>query len=456
MSALEKLTEIQDKNKSMICLGLDLDAKRMPAECAKSIKGMYEFAMNIIEATKDCVCAYKPNMAFYENMGHEGLSLLESILNRMPSNVSVVLDGKRGDIGNTASFYAEAMFKQMNADWVTLNPYMGYDALRPFLEYKNKGIFVLCLTSNTGSKDFQLIDIDGKPLYRVVAEKVDYWNKEDNCGLVVGATQPEQLKEIRSVSGDMPLLIPGVGAQGGSLEKAAVYGTDNFKKSALINVSRSVLYASNGDDYAERAREEVLKLNSVIDKLRSGDVNLEEMEKERQEVEKSTEAPKVSVTVPEVKKELPTEAPAVTDTPNQADDTASTTEIKIDPPAATSHQEQVSPPPPPTRPEAQPATSQEQVQSESRPPAQPGRTPAPMPTPPPPLQANPDILKRNRENAEKRQEGSSGQPRQGENRSNNNNRFNPRRNNRNNRNRFHRQDNRNSQNNNSKPPEKSN
>ncbi len=268
MSAVEKLQAIQEKNKSYICLGLDLDPKKMPPDSTLSIKSMYEFAMNIIEATKDHVCAYKPNLAFYEHLGHDGLSLLESIVKRMPENIPLILDCKRGDIGNTASFYAEAMFDKMNADWVTLAPYMGYDSMRPFLEYKDKGIFVLCLTSNSGSKDFQLLDVGGKPLYEVVAEKVDYWNKENNCGLVVGATNPEQLKDIRVIAKDMPLLIPGVGVQGGSLEKSLLYGTDNFTKPAVINVSRSVLYASNGADYADKARDELIKLNNQSKKLK--------------------------------------------------------------------------------------------------------------------------------------------------------------------------------------------
>lgn len=275
MSAVEKLKEIQDKNKSMICLGLDLDPKRMPVEYTKSTKGMYDFVMEIIEATSDMVCAYKPNLAFYENRGAEGISLLTSIVEHMPEEVVIILDGKRGDIGNTASFYAEAMYRRWKADWVTLSPYMGYDSMRPFLEYEDKGIFVLCLTSNTGSKDFQHLIIEGKPLYQVVAEKVAYWNKDNNCGLVVGATQPEHLKELRTIAENMPLLIPGVGAQGGSLEKAAVYGTDNFQKLAVINVCRSVLYASAGEDFAQKAREELQKLNDTVKGLRSGEIQLE-------------------------------------------------------------------------------------------------------------------------------------------------------------------------------------
>jgi len=270
MSALKDLQKIQAENKSIICLGLDLDPRRMPGEYAKTVKGMFEFAVRIIDATKDLVCAYKPNLAFYESIGAEGWSLLRLLVGRIPDSIPVIADCKRGDIGNTAAHYADAMFKQLKASWVTLNPYMGYDSLRPFIEHKDKGVFILCLTSNPGSKDFQILNVGDKPLYQVVAEKVAYWNKERNCGLVVGATNPEQLRQLRDLAGDMPLLIPGVGAQGGSLEEAATFGTADFTKTAVINVSRSVLYASKGDDFAERARAELEKLNRVVDSVRSG------------------------------------------------------------------------------------------------------------------------------------------------------------------------------------------
>jgi orotidine-5'-phosphate decarboxylase len=364
MFALDKLKNIQDQNKSMICLGLDPDPKRMPQEYSKSIKGMYEFLVKIIDSTKDIVSAYKPNMAFYENRGHDGISLLESVLKKIPSDVPIILDGKRGDIGNTASFYAEAMFKQMNADWVTLNPYMGYDALRPFLEFKDKGIFVLCLTSNTGSKDFQLLDVNGKPMYQVVAEKVDYWNKDDNCGLVIGATKPEQLKEIRKISGNMPLLIPGVGAQGGSLEKAAVYGTDNFKKIALINVSRSVLYASDGEDFAERAGEELQKLNETVQKLQSGDIDINQLDRQQEENAKTEpEGDTEKITVP-TESHLENQSSEI-DAENVNSENQTTIEQK----------------------------------SESTPTEE--KTPPPLPTPPEPLPPNPEVLQRNQEQKEK-------------------------------------------------------
>ncbi len=278
MNALDKLLKAQAKNRSMICVGLDLDTKRMPQEYTKSTKGMFDFACKLIEATADQVAAYKPNVAFYESLGHEGMSLLRQIVTRIPEHIPVIIDAKRGDIGNTAQHYAQSLYDYFNADWVTLNPYMGYDSLRPFIEHKDKGAFILCLTSNSGSKDFQMLSVEGKPLYAVVADKVAYWNKARNLGLVVGATAPEQLVEVRELAGEMPLLIPGVGAQGGSLDLAAVNGTAGFQKPALINVSRSVLYASDGTDFAQKARAELLRLNEEVNRLRSGKADSDQPE----------------------------------------------------------------------------------------------------------------------------------------------------------------------------------
>lgn len=269
MNATKKIVEIQEKTGSMICVGMDLDRKRMPQNHNATIKGMYDFAVKIIEATSDIVAAYKPNLAFYEELGAEGWSLLEKIIKKIPGDNVIIADGKLGDIGNTAQHYAAAVFERLGADWVTLNPYMGYDAIRPFLDYQGKGAFILCLTSNTGSRDFQLMHVVNKPIYMHVAEKVSYWNKENNLGLVVGATHSNQLADIRSVAGEMAILIPGVGAQGGDLEKAVRGGTNNFKQPALVNVSRSVLYASQEDNFAEAARAEVEKLNTMISGFKS-------------------------------------------------------------------------------------------------------------------------------------------------------------------------------------------
>ncbi len=445
MSAIEKLTAVQEKNNSYICLGLDLDPKKMPSDSTLSIKSMYEFAMNIVEATKDHVCAYKPNIAFYEHLGHDGLSLLESIVNRIPDNIPIILDCKRGDIGNTASFYAEAMFERMNADWVTLSPYMGYDSMRPFLEYEDKGIFVLCLTSNSGSKDFQLLDVGGKPLYEIVAEKVDYWNKENNCGLVVGATNPEQLKELRVIAKEMPLLIPGVGAQGGSLEKSLLYGTDNFKKLAVINVSRSVLYASNGSDYAEKARDELIKLNTESQKIKAGEIT-ETTEQKPEQVQQESETktqvqgftppPQSAQAEKPVEQAIPVEQPSppsapqqetTSDTPTpsvgQTNDQEQTSQsaAQVTPESektSEESQQQIEPiktsPPLPTPPsipqenrvqQEQDAQPEKQEQIETIKPveqSEPKRTPPPLPTPPPILPPNPEVMRRNREEQERR------------------------------------------------------
>ncbi|HSH00603.1 MAG TPA: orotidine-5'-phosphate decarboxylase, partial [candidate division Zixibacteria bacterium] len=258
----------QTKNNSLLCIGLDIDPRRAPNEYNSNPKGLFDFARAIIEATKDLVAAYKPNLAFFEAMGADGWSLLRTICDRIPEEITIILDAKRADIGNTSAQYAAALFKQFRADWVTVNPYMGHDSIRPFLDYKDRGVFVLCLTSNPGSVDFQMLESDGKPLYMHVCEKARQWNSNENVGLVVGATHPDHLAAIRERAADMPLLIPGIGAQGGALERAVMDGTANFTRPALLNVSRSVLYASDGPDFAEKARESAERTLKQINALR--------------------------------------------------------------------------------------------------------------------------------------------------------------------------------------------
>jgi orotidine-5'-phosphate decarboxylase len=201
-------------------------------------------------------------------MGSEGLSLLKTICDRIPPEVTLILDAKRADIGNTSAQYAAALYKNFKADWVTVNPYMGHDSLRPFLDYRDRGVFVLCLTSNPGSADFQMLDCGGQPLYMRVCEKARQWNTNNNVGLVVGATHPDQLAQIRNSADEMPLLIPGIGAQGGALERAVIDGSANFTRPALLNVSRSVLYASDGEDFAEKARASAENTLKQINALR--------------------------------------------------------------------------------------------------------------------------------------------------------------------------------------------
>ncbi len=263
MSFLEKLAKISLKNRSLLCVGLDPDPALMPEKI-----GVFEFNKAIIDATADFVCAYKPNMAFYEAMGHEVVEELHETISYIPREIPVIIDAKRGDIGNTAKAYARSLFDRFNADAITASPYLGYDSLEPFIERRERGIFILCRTSNKGAADFQSLPVgkDGKLLYEVVAEKVNEWNKYGNLGLVVGATYPEELMQIRKSYPQMPLLIPGVGAQGGELEQVVKYGVDKGRQRTIINSSRQVLYASRDKDFAAAAAKAARELRDRINK----------------------------------------------------------------------------------------------------------------------------------------------------------------------------------------------
>ncbi|PPD57887.1 orotidine-5'-phosphate decarboxylase [Dehalogenimonas etheniformans] len=260
MNFLTKITGARRHNQSCLCVGLDPEPGKLPAGI-----GVFEFCKGIIDATYDLVCAYKPNAAFFEALRDDGCSTLKKVINTVPNNIPVILDAKRGDIGNTAKAYARSAFDELGANAVTVNPYMGFDSLEPFIEYSDKGIFVLCRTSNPGAADFQSLDCGGKPLYQVVADKVESWNRQGNLGLVVGATQPDELKAIRDAHPTLPLLIPGVGAQGGSLELSVKYGNTGDGL-GIINVSRQIIYASSGPDFAAAARTAALKLRDEINR----------------------------------------------------------------------------------------------------------------------------------------------------------------------------------------------
>lgn len=267
MNFVDKLLAASRKNKSLLCVGLDPDPKLMPDI------GIFEFNKAIVEATSEVVCAYKPNLAFYEALGMKGLEALRQTIEFIPDHIPVIGDAKRGDIGNTAKAYARGLFDVFGFDAATVNPYLGFDSIEPFIEYQDKGIFILCRTSNPGAKDFQnFADANGSHLYETVARKASEWNIYGNIGLVVGATYPQELKEIRSFCPDMPLLIPGVGAQGGDLALAVRDGVDAYGEKAIINVSRQVLYASAGKDFAEAAlrtaRDLRDRINEVIKQIR--------------------------------------------------------------------------------------------------------------------------------------------------------------------------------------------
>ena len=267
MKFVDKLLAASRKNKSLLCIGLDPDPALMPRV------SISEFNKAIVAATSDLVCAYKPNLAFYEALGIEGLQALQETIDCIPDHIPIIGDGKRGDIGNTAKAYARSLFEFFGFDAATVNPYLGFDSIEPFLKYEDRGIFILCRTSNPGAVDFQNVSgAEGRPLYELVARKAREWNMRDNIGLVVGATYPQELREIRRLCPDMPLLIPGVGAQGGDLALAVTDGVDAHREKAIINVSRQVLYASSDKDFAEAgwrvARDLRDKMNDIISQIK--------------------------------------------------------------------------------------------------------------------------------------------------------------------------------------------
>ena len=266
MKFKDKLIKAASINKSWLCVGLDPDLQKMPDMLEKSPDGIRQFLKAIIDSTKDLVCAYKPNSAFYEQFGAEGIALLKEIIDYIPDNIPVILDAKRGDIGNTSKMYAITAFESLGADAITVHPYMGIDSVGPFLDYEDKGVFILCLTSNPSSGDFQKQVVgDSNMFYKLVAETALKWNKNDNVGLVVGATRAEELKGVRKIAGEhVPILIPGVGAQGGDLEQSLLNGGNKSGQLAIINVSRSVLYPSKDNDYAEKSWTEAQNLVSSI------------------------------------------------------------------------------------------------------------------------------------------------------------------------------------------------
>jgi orotidine-5'-phosphate decarboxylase len=265
----EKLAAASRRNHSLLCVGLDTDPDRLP-----TATDVYEFNRDIIEATADLVCAYKPNIAFYEALGTDGLDALKKTRDCVPPDIPVIIDAKRGDIGNTARAYARALFDHLGFDAVTASPYLGFDSLEPFIERRDRAVFVLCRTSNAGATDFQSLpcrtESGERTLFEVVAEKVDQWNQFGNLGLVVGATYPEELKLIRQRYPDMLLLIPGVGAQGGDLSLTVSYGADAGRQRTIVNSSRQIIYASKGPDFAAAARAAALemrdRMNECLDR----------------------------------------------------------------------------------------------------------------------------------------------------------------------------------------------
>lgn len=254
----DKFTEIKNRKKSLLCVGLDPELEKLPDVCHKTHEGIFEFCSEIIKSTAAYAAAFKINFAFFERFGAEGWQMINNLRSEIPEDCLTIADAKRGDIGNSAKHYAEAIFGQLGFDAATVNPYMGRDSADPFLNWADRGIFFLGHTSNPGAQDFQYFNENDRPLYAFVAETVEQWNKlYNNCGLVVGATKPEKLQEIRQVAPKLTFLIPGIGAQGGTVEDALQHIGDT---NALISASRSIIYASSGDNFAEAAAEEAKRL----------------------------------------------------------------------------------------------------------------------------------------------------------------------------------------------------
>ena len=263
MNFSEKLRSAQRTNNSYLCVGLDPDPELMAHPHVPS------FLQEIVDATSDLVCAYKPNLAFFEAMGLEGMQTMLESLRSVPKHIPIIADAKRGDIGNTARFYAKAIFGVYKFDAVTVNPYGGWDAVEPFVAYEDRGVLVWCRSSNAGAAELQDLALaDGRVLWEAVAEKARSWNSNGNIGLVMGATWPEQIERVREICPTMPLLVPGVGAQAGELEAAVQAAADSDGGGFLINASRSVLYVSRRDDYTKAARKAAQKLRGRINLMR--------------------------------------------------------------------------------------------------------------------------------------------------------------------------------------------
>ncbi|PQJ32292.1 orotidine-5'-phosphate decarboxylase [Nonlabens arenilitoris] len=263
---LHKLTQQIQEKKSFLCVGLDIDLEKIPAHLLQEEDPIFAFAKAIIDATHDLCVAYKPNTAFFEAYGVKGWQALEKTINYLNENYPdhfTIADAKRGDIGNTSTRYAKAFYEDLNFDSVTIAPYMGKDSVEPFLDFEDKFAILLALTSNAGSADFQTKSVDGKPLYQEVLKTASQYQHSERLMYVVGATKAEYLSNIRAIVPDAFLLVPGVGAQGGSLSEVVKYGK-NDQVGLLVNSSRGIIYASVESDFAQAARAKALELQQEM------------------------------------------------------------------------------------------------------------------------------------------------------------------------------------------------
>ena len=270
MRFVDSLAQAQQRNHSLVCVGLDPDPAKFPVHLRGNPDAVFAFNRAIIDATADLVCCYKPQIAHFAALGAEdALERCIAYIHAQHPGIPVILDAKRGDIGSTAERYAAEAFDRYRADAVTVNPYLGRDSVQPFLDRADKGVVLLCRTSNPGARDFQDLDCGGRPLYQHVAETVARdWNRHRNCLLVVGATWPQELAQVRALVGDMPFLVPGVGAQGGDVQAILEHGQAGNGGGLAISSSRAILYAGSDGDFADAARRATLELRERINQYR--------------------------------------------------------------------------------------------------------------------------------------------------------------------------------------------
>jgi orotidine-5'-phosphate decarboxylase len=272
MKFIDKLNAAWSSNDSLLCVGLDPDLARFPEHLRTQPDGIVAFCKAIIDATADLACAFKPQIAYFAALGAERqLEAICSYLRAKYPHIPLILDAKRGDIGATAHQYAREAYERYGADAVTVNPYMGFDSVEPYMEWEDRGVIVLCRTSNAGGSDLQFLDVGGQPLYQHVARLVaEKWNKNGQCALVVGATFPEELAQVRRIVGDMPLLVPGIGAQGGDIAATVNAGRTANGTGMMINSSRAILYAQpqGEEDFAAAARRVAIETRDAINQYR--------------------------------------------------------------------------------------------------------------------------------------------------------------------------------------------
>ncbi|QYF95886.1 orotidine-5'-phosphate decarboxylase [Massilia sp. PAMC28688] len=272
MNFIDQLSAAWTSHQSLLCVGLDPDVTRMPARFQNEPDGIYQFCKAIVDVTADLACSFKPQIAYFAALGAERqLEQLCAYIKASYPHIPVILDAKRGDIGATARQYAREAYDRYLADAVTVNPYMGFDSVEPYMEWRERGVIVLCRTSNPGGSDLQFLDVGGMPLYQHVAALVArQWNQHGQCALVVGATFPQELAQVRAIVGDMPLLVPGVGAQGGDVEATVRSGKSKAGAGMMINSSRAILYAApqGAEDFADAARRVALETRDAINRYR--------------------------------------------------------------------------------------------------------------------------------------------------------------------------------------------